>query len=420
MSSSPAVLLLDDGELDDIQGMLEELKVPFARVRGGAIVRGMAPPSNLLISTPRRIDAVGEALGDDAGAPIRMVVVSEDSNSLRNQLRRVGFDFMVRRPVHPEALKLLVMHCLYQGEERRTEPRVSVGVPVSIRAGLRTRRATLADLSIRGCRLLTEQAIDAGKKIRVQIPEALDAGDPFTVTGKVVRSQSLKAPDGTSGFVIAVTFDPLSDEARDALEILIEDRAQGPATLRRTPARVAEPDGAVPKSPSPPRELDEGLGTPLQTTTVSVEEESPPATAREAAEPLPPETAEVPPDEDRRKNRRGHYSQTVPAFGNRALRVLVGRDLSVAGMRIERLPGLELGDRLHLAIYGDPGESPFLVWASVTRDDGDGGMALSFDPLDRDIGERLERLVGSLPSVESLHDTEAQAMGSVMTEILTE
>jgi hypothetical protein len=87
-------------------------------------------------------------------------------------------------------------------------------------------------------------------------------------------------------------------------------------------------------------------------------------------------------------------------------------------MRIDPLPGLKVGDRLHLAIYGDAGESPFLVWGSVRRDDGENGMALAFDELPAEVAARLERLVGSLPAVESLHDTEAQAMGTVMSEIL--
>jgi hypothetical protein len=121
---------------------------------------------------------------------------------------------------------------------------------------------------------------------------------------------------------------------------------------------------------------------------------------------------------ERRQNKRGAYDQTVPAFGNRALRVLVGRDLSVGGMRIARLPGLETGDRLHLAIYGEPGDPPFLVWGTVSRDDGERGMALVFDPVEPEVGHHLENLVGGLPAVESLHDSEVDAMGTVMSEIL--
>ena len=39
MGVPPAVLILDDGELDDVQQLLQELAIPFARIRGGAIVQ---------------------------------------------------------------------------------------------------------------------------------------------------------------------------------------------------------------------------------------------------------------------------------------------------------------------------------------------------------------------------------------------
>ena len=90
----------------------------------------------------------------------------------------------------------------------------------------------------------------------------------------------------------------------------------------------------------------------------------------------------------------------------------------MGGMRIEPLPGLELGDRLHLAIYGDPGEAPFLIWATVARDDGIHGLGLVFDPVEPIIASRLEGIVGGLPSIEDLRDDEVAAMGTVVSEIL--
>jgi hypothetical protein len=102
------------------------------------------------------------------------------------------------------------------------------------------------------------------------------------------------------------------------------------------------------------------------------------------------------------------------------LRVLVGRDLSVGGMRIESNPSLEVGDRLHLAIYANASEEPFLVWGTILRSDGRGGTAVVFDPVHPSIAKQLEALVASLPAVESLHDDEAAAMGTVLTEIINE
>jgi len=411
MIQGPSVLLLDDGELDDVQEILEEQGVAFARVRGGAIVEGTPPPTDLLISTPRRIEAVHAVSGPaDPNGPVRLVVVNEDSNQLRDQLRRSGFDFMVRRPVHPEALRLLVIRCLYRGEERRGEPRVAVGFEVAFRTGLLARRAVLADLSLGGCRLLSRHPIEAGRRVRVQVPEALEAGDPISVGGRILRVDTRKEDDGNELYNAAVKFDELKGDARDALEVLLEDLATGPATLRRVLAPEASEedfDATSEFENEPPPVTDQG---PIVEVPVQLE---PVQEAAAAADEEPD-----PSGAERRDSQRAQYANNVPAFGKRALRVLVGRDLSVGGMRIEATPGLELGDRLHLAIYAAPGDAPSLVWATVARDDGPGGMALSFDPLEADTARLLEGLVANLPTVESLHDSEAEAMGTVLSEVL--
>ena len=388
--TAPAVLVLDDGELEDIQLMLQEMEIPFARIRGGAIVAGTEPPRDLLIATPRRIDAVDSAVGGAIDPPIRMMVVNEDSIALRSQLRRSGFDYLVRRPVHTEALRLMLLHCCYKGEERRREPRVAVGVEVSFRAGLVSREATLVDLSSRGCRLLSRHRVENGKRITVEIPEALDdGGDLLTLPARVVHVAEADTR-GVESWWLGCSFEKIDELAQHALALIIEDHAQGPATLRT---------GAASASPSAPPAL----------AAVSVPAEKPSRV---------PEPDHATTCDDRRHEHRGAYSQTIPAFGERALRVLVGRDLSVSGMRVERHPDLWLGDHLQLAIYGEAGEEPMLVWGHVERSDGDNGLLIRFDPLDEPTEARLERLVASLPSVESLHDSEAEAMGTVLGEIL--
>ncbi len=442
MTMSPPVLLLDDGELEDVQEILTGLDVPYGRIRGGAIAPRTPAPSDLLIATPRRIGAVSEISGADSPKkPVRIVVVSEDSVTLRESLRRTGFDYLVRRPVHPEALRLLLVHCLYKGEERRGEPRVPVGFEISFRTGLLQRRATLADLSRSGCRLLTRTPLEAGKRIRIQIPEALEAGDPFTVSGRVVRVNEVEGGGRDFRFRAAVAFDRVTEEAAQALELLIEDRAQGPATLRRAVERRPDPTGAaIPASDS------KRLGRLMEPSNAPPEATPPeaavgPQPTREAAEgdvaepvdqddhdievgvqlettPDAEESEKAEANEERRRFDRHSYAQKVPAFSTRALRVLVGRDLSMGGMRIERLPDLEIGDRLHFALYGEPGDPPFLVWGTVTRDDEERGMGVVFDEVESEVGAKLERLVGGLPAVESLHDDEAEALGTVLSEVL--
>jgi hypothetical protein len=87
-------------------------------------------------------------------------------------------------------------------------------------------------------------------------------------------------------------------------------------------------------------------------------------------------------------------------------------------MRIASHPDLEVGDRLHLAIYGAAGEEPFLIWGTIARSDGHDGMGVVFDTVHSVVAEKLEKLLASLPAVESLHDDETAAMGTVMSEIL--
>ncbi len=362
MGVSTAVLLFDDGELDDVQQMLQEMAIPFARIRGGADLSKIDAPRDLLIATPRRIDAALERLAESEESPVCVMVVNEDSNALRSQLRRNGFDFLVRRPVHPEALRLMLLHCCYKGEERRREPRVAVGIEVSYTIGLATRVATLVDLSSRGCRLMSRHRVERGKRIEVLVPEVIDAGEPsemLVLPARVIHVEGTES-GGVECFRMGLSFERLDEEAKESLALIIEDRAQGPATLR----------------------------------------------------------TDTPAPGERRQQTRVAYSQTVPAFGERALRVLVGRDLSVGGMRVEPQSELWLGDHLQLAIYAEAGDEPMLVSGRVERSDGERGIVISFDPLDAKSQARLERLVANLPTVESLQEGEVEAMGTVLGEIL--
>jgi hypothetical protein len=422
MGRPVAVLLLDDGELDDVQEILDDLGIAYGRVRGGAIAKNTPAPTRLLISTPRRVNAVSlPTRGNPANDGLtRIVVVNEDSTTLRAKLREIGFDYLVRRPVHPEALRLLLLHCLYTGDERRGEPRVPVGFEVSFRTGMLPRRAALVDLSSRGCRLLSRFALEPGKRITLQIPQAAGASETLTLRGRVIR-MSLDENLGPDGpYSAGVVFEDVPSEARQELEWLLEERAQGPAMLR--PAGDEEEEAPL-EDPEIPE--DESPRVPLELEVDVMM--SPDSAGREAAPEPKPETrpearrapaAPQPAGKDRRRSRRGSYEKKVPAFGTRALRVLVARDLSQGGMRVERFSGLEVGDRLHLAIYGEAEHEPFLVWATVHRDDGAAGLALIFDPVTPQLAEQLEKVIADLPAVESLHDDEARAMGTVVTEIL--
>ncbi|MCH8891673.1 MAG: PilZ domain-containing protein [Myxococcales bacterium] len=456
MASIPSVLILDDGELDDVQRILEELQVEFGRVKGGAIAPNTPHPKLLLMATPRRISAasaIDDASGDE-DPPVRVVIVDQDSKTLRDQLREIGFDYLVRRPVHPEALRLLIMHSLYRGEEKRREPRVAVGLEISFQTGEIPRRATLVDLSTGGCRLISPFELEVGKRVHVMLPETLGATESITLEGEILRSSYDKRIGEEGMYSAAVQFENLSSDLRHELEWVIEDKVGGPPALNNTSESAQGDAGADPSTPhtkptytvkragkrrplrrtllekdslvlkSDPR--SEGAVPPTTsnpTSEAAVEQEHCPLSmpvdikmARKESPAQQPSTSH----DDRRATARHPYTARVPAFGTRALRVLIGRDISVGGMRIESNPDLEVGDRLHLAIYGNASEEPFLVWSTVLRGDGRGGTAVAFDAVHPSIAKQLEALVASLPSVESLHDDEATAMGTVLTEIMIE
>jgi len=251
VANIPAVLILDDGELDDVQRILEELEVDFGRVRGGAIAPNTPHPKSLLMATPRRISAVStidEASGGE-DPPVRVVVVDQDSKTLRDQLRQVGFDYLVRRPVHPEALRLLVMHSLYRGDEKRREPRVAVGLEISFQTGEIPRRATLVDLSTGGCRLISSFELEAGKRVSVTLPETLGAAEAITLEGKILRSSYDKRIGEEGMHSAAVHFENLSRDLRNELEWIIEDKIGGPPTLKTTPQAAQDDAGANPSTP---------------------------------------------------------------------------------------------------------------------------------------------------------------------------
>ncbi len=452
VANSRAVMLVDDGELDDVARILKSLAIEFDRFKGGSVPSDVTPPTDLLVATPRRIADVKIDLNDtDQDPPTRIVVVNEDSNALRAQLREIGFDYLVRRPVHAEALRLLVAHCIYRGDERRVEPRIPVGFEISFRMGVLSRRATLADLSTRGCRLLSPYPLEAGKRVCVTLTESLGATEELVVEGTVLRNHFDERLGFDGLYAAAVEFEDLSSEARNELEWILEDKVAGPPTLQSGMRSKEENAGASDQSRTgaPKRRgsatrvhrrrdfretVAESCPPDPRSESASVEAVDPVNTADSVEHPpntqptidvdvriaaQPPEAVEEQssPAERRSKDRR-IYNAKVPAFGTRALKVLVGRDLSVGGMRIEYSPNLELGDRLHLAIYGSPGEEPFLVWGTVTRDDRQLGMGIEFDEVHPIVAENLEKMIASLPAVESLHDDEIAAMGSVLTEIL--
>lgn len=351
-SELPPIALADDGDLEDVRRLLEKLDLRFLDAWHGDV-----PSDALWISNSRHaLEASAERAAQAERRSFHIVILEEDSPSLRSALKEGRFDFIVQRPVHPIALRLLILHALYSGPERRTNERVAMSAEVKLGSGLRPRPATLTQLSEKGCGLLCAEALSPGDRTQVAFPRSLTRGRPLSLEGRVVGSQPSEG-DGPGQHEISVAFRPPPAAVRERLRTLMARHGIGSATIR-------------------PRKVKAALRSPAAS-------EAPPAAA--GSQP------------DRRRSPRKSYCRPVLAAAKGAVHTIVGRDLSTGGMRVAPDERLEKGDEFKLVIYGRAGRTPLLVKAVVARNDGPAGCVLQFREVGPSIAAALEEMVASLP-----------------------
>jgi PilZ domain-containing protein len=355
----PAILLVHDGELADVRGLLVALALPFAERRNGLASGDLEQRWGLVVVTPRRL----ALLRFSGRAPTCIAICDRDSRTLRQALRRAGIALMVRRPFHPAALRGLVLHALYRGPERRRDARRAIGAPVAFRRGLRRHRAVLADLSEGGCCLLAEHPVAEGRRITLRLPPELCGGRGFGVRARVLRQQR-EAGD----HVLSASFERIGERKRAQVRALLERFAEGPAVL--------PPEGEA-------REAHPGVAALAAAPTAKA--------------------AEAP------STRMG------VALDEQAARVLLGRELSLGGMRVDRDALLRVGQNVRLALHVTSLDAPLVVTARVHRDEGARGMVLRFHALSRDDTQHLRALLDTAPAVEPGEEGEP---GVVVSEIL--
>jgi hypothetical protein len=363
------VAIADDGELEDVRRLLEKLDVGFVDAW-----RDDAPSTSLRISNPRHALEQGGGAGDvDGKCSFHIVILDEDSRSLRGELRADDFDFIVQRPVHPAALRLLILHALYSGPEKRSKARVAMGADVKLGSGLFPGTATLTQLSEKGCGLICGKQLAVGDATTVVFPRRLTEARSLSVEGRVVASISLE-DDPCGSYQISIAFRSPSASIRDRLRSLMTSRGIGSAPLR-------------PKRSKPPTQSPASSGS---------------------------EPEAVGSAKERRRAPRKRYCRPVLASAEGAVHTIIGRDLSTGGMRVAPDARLAEGDQFKLVIYGAAGRAPLLVKAVVARNDGPDGCALSFRDVGRSVAASLEEMVNSLPKFASAE----RAPNVVLSEII--
>ena len=381
MSSNPSVLLIDDGELEDVRTLLYECGADFEHFRGDEIPGEVDDPLDLLVTTSNRAVSLSFKEPSKARGPVRVAVCCDRARAERQDLKAAGFDYMVRRPVHPAALRLLLLRILYQGSEKRQATRFAFGCPVFFRSGFQRRRATLAEVSAGGCRLLTHHPVLPGSEVSIQLPADLVGDTPLNLPAIAIRTEQGEREKGAQGdHSIGFRFETLDAETKRRLRSILVKRYWGPPSMEAEPQAPPEEETKAPASEGEPAHK----GAPF---------------------PGP-----------QRRHARAAYGGQVVAISPDATRTLVGRDLSIGGMRVESHPKLKVGDRLRIALYASAKEDPLLIHAHVLRDDGELGLALRFETLDVDDQNLLADLLGTLPAIEALGSPDVSPL--VLTELV--
>lgn len=188
-SPRPWALLVDDGELDDVCDILEELGTPALRLRSDAAGSGWRQPRRLLVVSGSRALTLTRPTAQEGDGFATVVVLDRPSNSVRRGVAVMGFDYVIERPVDGEALRVVLQRALFGGREKRGEPRFALGWAVPMRAGWRSQRAKLIELSRFGGCLLADTALRAGARVSVRLPSELTGGEPLSLSGRISRAE---------------------------------------------------------------------------------------------------------------------------------------------------------------------------------------------------------------------------------------
>jgi hypothetical protein len=394
LPTPPEALLVDDGTLSDVDALLRELGVEARRIEIGtpAFLEPWVRPQRLLVTTAALAcsPALPELRADDG--LVGIAVAEDESQTLTAMMLRLGFQYLVHRPTHPEALRLLLRRALYRGAEQRRAERRPLGSEVVWCTRWRKRRGPMVEISATGCRLHAVRGPRPGQRIRIWIPAEATGDRRIVLRGRIARRELLPRAGESETYSLAVAFDAPRARMQRRLDALLARCDRGPAMLARVGS--AEP-GAPAADVSHAPEAAEPLPAPAPPPALTAE----PAGAPRAAD------AAGRPGADRRRVPRVRLDREVVALdaaGTRALHALVGRDFSSQGMRVDPHPELGLGQRLRLALYEPSVARPVMLDAEVARDDGEAGLALRFVDVTPETAAEIVCIVGALPALQAL------------------
>jgi len=363
----PDVLLMDDGTLDDLYSLLREIGVDGLRIRTS---RGSSPhawirPRRLLITSAPLALSFPWPMSCEEDGFVGIAVADDRSQTLSSKMARLGFRYLVRRPIHPQALRILLRQVLYNGSEKRRNPRYAFDAEVAWRTGVRRHPGRLVEISMESCLIVTDcTALRRHTALKITLPASAIGGHTLTLKGRVVRAARIELPDGGLGQAVAVGFWGLSSRVRTRLAALLQ--------------RCAEGHLQPPRAPHLPQDSPTPGGGPAAASPTTVDR------PEEADALFAPEKC-------------FHEDEPEKDEGS-----VLGSELSITGMRVREGSQLCPGQLYAVEIYEGSYHEPMVLNAEVCAEDDEEGFLLRFvAPTARD-GERIAGAMKGPPAVQSL------------------
>ena len=386
-------VLVGGSDLDEIAEIIRDL--------GGETIQcGPYDPQLAALDDASLLVVSGEiAMSDpipvDTDLLVGIAVCGDISETMRSQLRQQGFRYLLHSHIHPEALRLLLRYAVYAERDRRGRVRHPVGCEVSWRARWKRNRGRLLDISHGGCCLLVENSPQIGARIAIKIPAETVGGKALKLRGKVLRSTPNAAHSGIERTALGVILEDITPATQKILVDLCERWSESPPML---------PRGERSRTATPAVEThDEKILTSKPQTEISqTRAEGPTETATK--DPTTTESRDSSSAEAQRSTFRGVFEREIVQIDEeaRVVQALLGRDLSLDGIRVVRQLGLVPGSKLRLALFDTSQQEPLILSAEVSRDEGGSGLFLHFVDLSEEMTARIEGIVARLPAIESI------------------
>jgi hypothetical protein len=398
-TASKVILLERNRELSTFAEILEELGLPTERCATGLPDEDQLDGVGLVVATAQRL--LESAHPHLSSWPPTIVVVQDISKTLSAHLHRIGVSMILCQPVHPQALRLLLLHSIYRGPERRTRRRTPIGHPVRVGTGLFKSNATLLELSPSGARVEMARMPKLGKALRVQLGKELTLGRPIKLNTKVMRriEKTENADRGRPEIGLSILN---GYEHENTIHAILDRHADGPAVWKTSAANVdAKLD---PRHASKIATIEGAHGIcPVAATN---ERKTLGHENMEDAELGSPIDAS-----ERRAQTRIPYNRRIVALDEEAARVLVGYDLSPGGMRVVSNASIAVDDVLKVALHCGSQTEPLVVMARALRDDPDSGLVLGFESLAEGQREHLEKIIAGSGPIRSTQTADCAETG---------